>query len=75
MRSRPSFRRIAATTLETLAWVGLATALVAILDSIATPAGLGSLYLIAVLATIFGPQVTTAGLPASRPRTGVRRAR
>src|SRR5882724_7433150 len=50
MRSRPPFGRIAATTLETLAWVGLATALVAILDSIATPAGLGSLYLIAVLA-------------------------
>jgi two-component system sensor histidine kinase KdpD len=50
MRSRPSFGRIAATTLETLAWVGLATALVAILDSVATPAGLGSIYLIAVLA-------------------------
>jgi two-component system, OmpR family, sensor histidine kinase KdpD len=50
MRSRFSFGRIAATTLETLAWVGLATALVAILDSVATPAGLGSLYLIAVLA-------------------------
>src|SRR3954452_981986 len=50
MRPRPSFGRIAATTLETLAWVGLATALVAILDSVATPAGLGSLYLIAVLA-------------------------
>jgi two-component system, OmpR family, sensor histidine kinase KdpD len=50
MRSRFSIGRIAATTLETLAWVGLATALVAILDSIATPAGLGSLYLIAVLA-------------------------
>ncbi|MET0973529.1 MAG: DUF4118 domain-containing protein [Thermoleophilaceae bacterium] len=50
MRSRPWFGRIAATTLETLAWVGLATALVALLDSVATPAGLGSLYLIAVLA-------------------------
>ena len=50
MRSRPSFGRIAATTLETLAWVGVATALVAPLDSVATPAGLGSLYLIAVLA-------------------------
>ena len=50
MRSRPPFGRIAATTLETLAWVGLATALVALLDSVATPAGLGSLYLIAVLA-------------------------
>jgi two-component system, OmpR family, sensor histidine kinase KdpD len=50
MRSRPSAGRIAATTLETLAWVGLATALVAILDGVATPAGLGSLYLIAVLA-------------------------
>jgi two-component system, OmpR family, sensor histidine kinase KdpD len=50
MRSRPSWGRIAATTLETLAWVGLATALVALLDSIAEPAGLGSLYLIAVLA-------------------------
>ena len=50
MRSRPPFGRIAATTLETLAWVGLATALVAILDSVATPAGLGSIYLIAVLA-------------------------
>ncbi len=50
MRSRPDFGRIAATTLETLSWVGLATALVALLDSVATPAGLGSLYLIAVLA-------------------------
>ncbi len=50
MRSRLSLGRIAATTLETLAWVGLATALVALLDSVATPAGLGSLYLIAVLA-------------------------
>jgi two-component system, OmpR family, sensor histidine kinase KdpD len=50
MRSRPDFGRIAATTLETLAWVGLATAFVALLDSVATPAGLGSLYLIAVLA-------------------------
>ena len=50
MRSRLSFGRIAATTLETLAWVGLATAFVAILDSVATPAGLGSIYLIAVLA-------------------------
>jgi two-component system, OmpR family, sensor histidine kinase KdpD len=50
MRSRLSFGRIAATTLETLAWVGLATALVAILDPVATPAGLGSLYLTAVLA-------------------------
>jgi two-component system, OmpR family, sensor histidine kinase KdpD len=50
MRSRLSFGRIAATTLETLAWVGLATAVVAILDSVATPAGLGSIYLIAVLA-------------------------
>jgi two-component system sensor histidine kinase KdpD len=49
-RSRPSFGRIAATTLETLAWVGLATAVVALLDSVATPAGLGSIYLIAVLA-------------------------
>jgi two-component system sensor histidine kinase KdpD len=50
MRSRPDFGRIAVTTLETLAWVGLATAFVALLDSVATPAGLGSLYLIAVLA-------------------------
>ena len=50
LRSRPSAGRIAATTLETLAWVGLATAFVAILDSVATPAGLGSIYLIAVLA-------------------------
>jgi two-component system, OmpR family, sensor histidine kinase KdpD len=50
MRSRLSFGRIAATTLETLAWVGLATALVALLNSVAHPAGLGSLYLIAVLA-------------------------
>jgi two-component system, OmpR family, sensor histidine kinase KdpD len=50
MRSRPSLGRIAATTLETLAWVGLATALVALLDSVATSAGLGSIYLIAVLA-------------------------
>ena len=50
MRPRPSFGRIAAATLETLAWVGLATALVALLDSVAEPAGLGSIYLIAVLA-------------------------
>ncbi len=50
MRSRPRFGRIAATALETLAWVGLATALVALLDSVAEPAGLGSIYLIAVLA-------------------------
>jgi two-component system sensor histidine kinase KdpD len=50
MRSRLDFGRIAAAALETLAWVGLATVLVALLDSVATPAGLGSLYLIAVLA-------------------------
>src|SRR3954454_22275680 len=50
MRWRPPVGRVAATTLETVAWVGLATALVAILDSVATPAGLGSIYLIAVLA-------------------------
>jgi two-component system sensor histidine kinase KdpD len=50
MRSRLSWSRIAATTLETFAWVGLATALVALLDSVAKPAGLGSIYLIAVLA-------------------------
>jgi two-component system, OmpR family, sensor histidine kinase KdpD len=50
MRSRPALGRIAATALETLAWVGLATGLVALLDSVAEPAGLGSLYLIAVLA-------------------------
>ena len=50
MRSRPPWGRIAAATLETLAWVGLATAVVALLDSVATPAGLGSIYLIAVLA-------------------------
>jgi two-component system, OmpR family, sensor histidine kinase KdpD len=50
MRSRPSSGRIAATALETLAWVGLATALVALLNPITTAAGLGSIYLIAVLA-------------------------
>src|SRR5436190_13822866 len=50
MRSRPSLGRIAATALETAAWVGLATALVPLRDSVATPAGLGSIYLIAVLA-------------------------
>ena len=50
MRSRPDFGRIAAATLETLAWVGLATGVVAILNSVATAAGLGSIYLIAVLA-------------------------
>jgi two-component system sensor histidine kinase KdpD len=50
MRSRPQFGRIAATTLETLAWVGLATGVVAILNSVATAAGLGSIYLLAVLA-------------------------
>ena len=33
MRSRSHWGRIAATTLETLAWVGLATALVALLES------------------------------------------
>jgi two-component system, OmpR family, sensor histidine kinase KdpD len=50
MRSRLTWGRIAATTLETLAWVGLATALVALLNPITTAAGLGSIYLIAVLA-------------------------
>jgi two-component system, OmpR family, sensor histidine kinase KdpD len=50
MRSRLSRSRIAATTLETLVWVGLATALVALLNPITTTAGLGSIYLIAVLA-------------------------
>ena len=50
MRSRPWFGRIAAATLETLAWVALATGVVAILNSVATAAGLGSIYLIAVLA-------------------------
>jgi two-component system, OmpR family, sensor histidine kinase KdpD len=50
MRSRPQFGRIVATTLETLAWVGLATGVVAILNSVATAAGLGSIYLLAVLA-------------------------
>jgi two-component system, OmpR family, sensor histidine kinase KdpD len=50
MRSRLSFGRIAVTTLEVLAWVGLATGLVALLDPAADPAGLGSIYLIAVLA-------------------------
>jgi two-component system, OmpR family, sensor histidine kinase KdpD len=50
MRSRPPWGRIAATTLETLAWVGLATAIVALLNPVATAAGLGSIYLIAVLA-------------------------
>jgi two-component system, OmpR family, sensor histidine kinase KdpD len=50
MRSRLSFGRFAATALETLAWVALATALVAILNSVATAAGLGSIYLLAVLA-------------------------
>src|SRR3954453_12186013 len=50
MRSRPDLGRIAAATLETLAWVGLATGVVAILNSVATAAGLGSIYLIAVLA-------------------------
>ena len=50
MRSRPRWGRIAATTLETVAWVGLATALVALLNPVATPEGLGALYVIAVLA-------------------------
>ncbi len=50
MRSRLSLRRAAATTLETFAWVGLATLLVGLLDSVAEPTGLGSIYLIAVLA-------------------------
>ena len=50
LRSRLPFGRIAVTTLETLAWVGLATGLVALLNPVTTPAGLGSLYLIAVLA-------------------------
>ena len=40
MRARPSLGRIAAAALETLAWVGLATALVALLNPVATPAGL-----------------------------------
>ena len=50
MPSRPSARGIAATSLETLVWVGLATGVVALLDQIADPTGLGSIYLIAVLA-------------------------
>lgn len=50
MSSRLSSGRIAAATLETLAWVALATALVALLNPVATPEGLGSLYLLAVLA-------------------------
>ena len=50
MSSRPSAGGIAATALETVAWVGLATGLVALLDSVADPTGLGSIYLIAVLA-------------------------
>ncbi|HSD25481.1 MAG TPA: DUF4118 domain-containing protein [Solirubrobacterales bacterium] len=50
MRSRLPWGRIAATALETVAWVGLATALVALLNPITTAAGLGSIYLIAVLA-------------------------
>jgi two-component system sensor histidine kinase KdpD len=49
-RSGLSWGRIAATTLETLVWVGLATGLVALLNPITTTAGLGSIYLIAVLA-------------------------
>ncbi len=49
-RSRPSWSRIAATALETLLWVGLATALVALLNPITATAGLGSIYLLAVLA-------------------------
>jgi two-component system, OmpR family, sensor histidine kinase KdpD len=49
-RSRPTFGRIAATALEILVWVGIATALVALLDPAADPAGLGSIYLLAVLA-------------------------
>src|SRR5262245_4382621 len=50
MRPRLSFGRFAAAALETLAWVGLATALVAVLNPVATAAGLGSIYLLAVLA-------------------------
>jgi two-component system sensor histidine kinase KdpD len=50
MRSRVALGRIGAAAIETIAWVGLATALVAILDSVAPATGLGSLYLIAVLA-------------------------
>src|SRR5262245_11311850 len=50
MRTRLALGRIAATTLETIAWVALATALVALLDSVAHPAALGSVYLTAVLA-------------------------
>jgi two-component system sensor histidine kinase KdpD len=49
-RSRLSWSRIAAMALETLVWVGLATALVALLNPITTTAGLGSIYLLAVLA-------------------------
>jgi two-component system, OmpR family, sensor histidine kinase KdpD len=50
MRSRVSWGRITATTLEIIVWVGLATVLVALLNPITTAAGLGSIYLIAVLA-------------------------
>jgi two-component system, OmpR family, sensor histidine kinase KdpD len=47
---RPVFRRIAITALEILAWVLLATGIVAGLDRWASVTALGSVYLIAVLA-------------------------
>jgi len=49
MRSRSS-GRIAATALEVVAWVALATGLAALLNPITAAAGLGSIYLLAVLA-------------------------
>src|SRR5689334_23761779 len=50
LRSRLHWGRIGAAGAETLIWVAVATAVVAILDPVATAAGLGSIYLLAVLA-------------------------
>lgn len=49
MRSRPDPRALAATIAELLAAVATATVVVALLQSAAPPAGLGAVYLLAVL--------------------------
>jgi two-component system sensor histidine kinase KdpD len=50
LRDRPAAREIAFTVVEVIAAIGLATAAVAILQSAAPAAGLGVIYLLAVLA-------------------------
>jgi two-component system, OmpR family, sensor histidine kinase KdpD len=47
---RPALREIGTTAVEIVAWVAVATALVALLDKHASVTALGSIYLLAVLA-------------------------